>query len=93
MDGRGYHRGLPAGGLPTAARVLVVADVCDALSAARPYREALPRERVMQIMRADVGTGLCPECLGALETALEADPALGPAAQEGSIEAQSFAAQ
>ena len=90
MDGRGYHRGIPAGELPVAARVLVVADVCDALSAARPYREALPRERVLQIMRADVGTGLCPDCFPALEAALEADPTLGAAAGGA---AEIFAAQ
>ncbi|HEU0014276.1 MAG TPA: HD domain-containing phosphohydrolase [Longimicrobium sp.] len=84
MDGRGYHRGIPAGTLPPAARVLVVADVCDALSAERPYRAALPRERVLEIMRADAGPALCPECFGALEQALRADPALGaPPALQG----------
>ena len=67
MDGRGYHRGIPAGTLPVAARVLAVADVFEALSATRPYRAALPVERVMEIMRAEVGTGLCPLCFGALE--------------------------
>ncbi|HST62997.1 MAG TPA: HD domain-containing phosphohydrolase [Longimicrobium sp.] len=77
MDGRGYHRGLPAGGLPTAARILAVADVCDALSAERPYRGAMPRERVLQIMRADAGPGLCPECFVGLEQALEDRPDLG----------------
>ncbi|HEX6041272.1 HD-GYP domain-containing protein [Longimicrobium sp.] len=77
MDGRGYHRGLPAGELPVAARVLAVADVCDALSAERPYRGALPREQVLGIMRADAGPGLCPDCFHALETALERAPELG----------------
>ena len=93
MDGRGYHRGIPAGGLPLAARVLVVADVCDALSAARPYREALPRERVLQIMRADLGTAFCPECFGALETALAAEPELGAGAVGEPGGARIFAAQ
>lgn len=77
MDGRGYHRGIPAGGLPVAARILAVADVCDALSAKRPYRDALPRERVLEIMRADAGTGLCPECFSGLEQALRDRPDLG----------------
>jgi HD-GYP domain-containing protein (c-di-GMP phosphodiesterase class II) len=93
MDGRGYHRGIAAGVLPAAARVLVVADVCDALSAERPYRAALPRERVLQIMRADAGTGLCPECLEALEQALQAEPLLGSGAQAGSSDQGIFAAQ
>ena len=82
MDGRGYHRGIPAGGLPAAARILAVADVCDALSAERPYRAALPREHVLQIMRADAGTALCPECFGALEQALGERSDLGLAAPE-----------
>jgi HD-GYP domain-containing protein (c-di-GMP phosphodiesterase class II) len=77
MDGRGYHRGIPAGGLPVAARILAVADVCDALSAERPYRAALPRERVLEIMRADAGGGVCPDCFSALETALALRPDLG----------------
>jgi HD-GYP domain-containing protein (c-di-GMP phosphodiesterase class II) len=77
MDGRGYHRGIPAGGLPVAARILAVADVCDALSAERPYRAALPRERVLEIMRADAGAGVCPDCFAALQTALAERPSLG----------------
>jgi putative nucleotidyltransferase with HDIG domain len=77
MDGRGYHRGIAAGTLPTAARVLAVADVCDALSAERPYRAALPRERVLEIMRGDAGPALCPESFAALEQALMAHPGLG----------------
>jgi HD-GYP domain-containing protein (c-di-GMP phosphodiesterase class II) len=85
MDGRGYHRGLPAGTLPVAARVLAVADVCDALSAERPYRGALPRERVLEIMRADAGPGLCPDCFRALETAFEQRPELGMEPREAAI--------
>ena len=67
MDGHGYHRGVRAGDLPIAARVLAVADICEALSATRPYRVALPQERVFEIMRQQVGTGICPECFEALE--------------------------
>lgn len=85
MDGRGYHRGIPAGGLPVPARILAVADVCDALSAERPYRAALPRERVLQIMRADAGTAFCTDCFAALEQALAERPELGTQAGEGKI--------
>lgn len=78
MDGRGYHRGIPASTLSQAARVLAVADVCDALSAARPYRGALPREQVLQILGRDAGPALCPVSVDALRQALDADPGLGP---------------
>ncbi|HYW07235.1 MAG TPA: HD domain-containing phosphohydrolase, partial [Longimicrobium sp.] len=75
MDGSGYHRGVRAGTLPIAARVLAVADVCEALSAARPYRDALPREEVLRIMRELVSTALCPESFSALEAALSSESA------------------
>ena len=65
LDGKGYHLGVPSGDLPVEARVLMVADVFDALSADRPYRAALPRERVLEIMRGDVGSALCPTCFAA----------------------------
>ena len=93
MDGRGYHRGIPAGTLPAAARVLVVADICDALSAERPYRDALPRERVLQIMRGDAGTGVCPDCFGALEQALHRQPGLGLRAMERPEAGMNFTTQ
>lgn len=70
MDGRGYHRGIPAGTLPVGARILAVADVCEALSATRPYRDALPMDEVLHIMRNGVGSALCPESFAALEAAL-----------------------
>jgi HD-GYP domain-containing protein (c-di-GMP phosphodiesterase class II) len=73
LDGRGYHRGLTARDLTVGARVLVVADICEALSAERPYRGALPPEKVLEIMGRDAGTGICPECFAALETYLQID--------------------
>ncbi|HEX7243045.1 MAG TPA: HD domain-containing phosphohydrolase, partial [Longimicrobiaceae bacterium] len=77
MDGRGYHRGLPAGELPLAARLLAVADVYEAISAERPYSAALPREEVLAIMSRDVGAGTCPVCFDALRAWLpDAEPVL-----------------
>lgn len=80
MDGRGYHRGVAAGSLPLSARLLCVADVYDALSADRPYRTAMPPERVRSVMAAEAGTGLCPESLAALERAVDSGALLNPAA-------------
>jgi HD-GYP domain-containing protein (c-di-GMP phosphodiesterase class II) len=67
LDGRGYHRGIPAGKLPIESRLLVVADICEALSARRPYRDALPREKVHEILTRDAGTAVCPQCVEALK--------------------------
>lgn len=70
LDGRGYFRGLNADQLPVAARVIAVADVFEALSARRPYREALPTERVLALMREDSPRALDPACLEALSSQL-----------------------
>jgi putative nucleotidyltransferase with HDIG domain len=74
LDGRGYDRGIA--NLPMVARVLSVADICDALGASRPYREGMPPDRVLDIMRREVGTAIDAECFAALQTVL---PTLTPA--------------
>jgi putative nucleotidyltransferase with HDIG domain len=76
IDGKGYHRGLSGPSLSRHARILAAADIFDALSAARPYREALPLERVLSIVREGSGTQLCPECVDALCVTATAAPAL-----------------
>ncbi len=67
LNGTGYHRGLSAEQLPLEARILVVSDIFDALSAKRPYRDALPLEKVFEIMRKDAPHALDATCLDALE--------------------------
>src|SRR5262249_5631899 len=67
LDGRGYHRRLNSEELPWAARVLAVADICEAMSAKRPYRDELPWWKIQEIMSSDAGRGVDPECLQALE--------------------------
>ncbi|HEY7637783.1 MAG TPA: HD domain-containing phosphohydrolase [Gemmatimonadales bacterium] len=67
LDGSGYYLGLKASALPQLHRVLAIADVCEALSAERPYRKALDRDQVLAIMRGQVGTGLCALAFEALE--------------------------
>ena len=67
LDGRGYHRQLGDTQMPWVARVLAVADVCEALGAKRPYRDALPWERVREIMSKDLHSGFDPDCFAALE--------------------------
>jgi HD-GYP domain-containing protein (c-di-GMP phosphodiesterase class II) len=44
-----------------------VADIAEAMSAQRPYREALPWPKIQQIMAADAGAGVDADCLHALE--------------------------
>jgi HD-GYP domain-containing protein (c-di-GMP phosphodiesterase class II) len=49
------------------SRILQVADVAEALSARRPYRDALAIDEVIEIIRADAGTKLDAAAFAALE--------------------------
>ena len=60
LDGRGYHRGIPAGDLPLGARILAVADVFEAMTADRPYRGPMAPEEALAIARRDAGAALDP---------------------------------
>ena len=66
LDGRGYYHGYPAELIPLASQVIATADVYDALTAARPYRHALPEDVALELMAKDRGTGLRDDCLDAL---------------------------
>jgi len=66
LDGRGYHRGLEGGQIHWVTRVLTVADICEAMSAKRPYREAMSWDQIHGILSRDAGRGVDPDCLSAL---------------------------
>ena len=55
LDGTGYHRRLPGSSLRLESRILAVADVCEALSAKRPYRDAMPMEKSLQDHEERIG--------------------------------------
>lgn len=64
-DGAGYPDRLSGRAIPRLARVLAVADVYDALTSSRPYREGMPHRRVVEIIREGRGTGFDPEVVDA----------------------------
>ena len=66
LDGSGYHLGLTAAELPLLSRILTVADMFDALSSDRPYRERLTHDEVLTILRKDTPHALDAECVEAL---------------------------
>ncbi|MBO9532330.1 MAG: HD domain-containing protein [Solirubrobacteraceae bacterium] len=70
LDGSGYPNGLSGDQLALDDRILAIADVGEALSAERPYREALPVERVLSIMSEDRGTKLDESVYEAFERVL-----------------------
>lgn len=58
LDGSGYPRGLTAEDLSLPARILAVADIFEALTAAdRPYKDALPTSVVRRILDSMVEDG------------------------------------
>lgn len=54
-DGGGYPDGLQGEEIPFAARILCVADVYDALTTARSYRDSLSHTCAAEVMRASKG--------------------------------------
>jgi HD-GYP domain-containing protein (c-di-GMP phosphodiesterase class II) len=68
LDGRGYPRGIEGGQIGALTRIVSVADVCDALTADRPYRAAMAPDRMLSIMSSDVGKAFDPACFEALRT-------------------------
>ncbi len=70
LSGKGYPLGLGGEEISLEVRIVSVADVFDALSAKRPYRDAIPIAEAFRIMREDVGTAFDPDCLSALEVGM-----------------------
>jgi HD-GYP domain-containing protein (c-di-GMP phosphodiesterase class II) len=66
LDGDGYPNHVAAGELDLAVRILTVADVYDALTADRVYREAWPSERALALLDDEAGVAFDPECVVAL---------------------------
>lgn len=59
-DGSGYPRGLRGTDIPQEARLVAVADVCDALTHTRPYRQAWSVEKTVQHIAQAAGTHFDP---------------------------------
>ena len=58
LDGSGYPAQAPAPQIPVQARMMTVADIFDALTASdRPYKTAVPLERALDILHAEVKRG------------------------------------
>lgn len=64
-DGTGYPNGLRGNEIPESARLVAVADVFDALTMKRSYRDAWPLEQVLDNLRESSGTHLDPNMVEA----------------------------
>jgi HD-GYP domain-containing protein (c-di-GMP phosphodiesterase class II) len=70
-DGSGYPAGLAGKSIPIAGRITAIADVFDALTTSRPYKEAMPIERALEIIAEGVGTQFDPVVHAALIASLD----------------------
>lgn len=66
MDGSGYPDGLRGDAIPIEARIVTVADIFDALTSRRPYKERWSNERAFQHLQAMTPRKLDPDCVAAL---------------------------
>jgi putative two-component system response regulator len=60
-DGNGYPRGLAGAKIPLAGCITAIADVFDALTTKRPYKEPFPIEKAFAIIRDGRGKHFHPE--------------------------------
>lgn len=65
FDGAGYPDGLSGTNIPLDARIMAVADAYDAMTSNRAYREGMPHEKAVAILREGAGTQWDPEIVGA----------------------------
>jgi putative nucleotidyltransferase with HDIG domain len=58
IDGRGYPEGIGGEAIPAISRMISVADTYSAMTTDRPYRDGMPTEKAMSILRECRGTQL-----------------------------------
>jgi putative two-component system response regulator len=67
FDGAGYPLGLASGSIPLSARIMAVADVYDALTSKRVYKNAYSHEVANSIMLEESGTHFDPVVMDAFK--------------------------
>lgn len=70
-NGKGYPYGISGEEIPLCARIMAVADVFDALTSKRCYKNAMPLEKAYAIIREESGTHFDPAVVGAFFAAAE----------------------
>jgi HD-GYP domain-containing protein (c-di-GMP phosphodiesterase class II) len=66
MDASGYPLGLEGKDIPIEARIIAVADMFDALTSRRPYKQAWSNEEAFALLRTLAVTKLDADCIHAL---------------------------
>ncbi len=71
LDGTGYMSGLKGHNIPYMSKIIAVADVFEALTAKRHYREALSTEKAFEILEKYAGTKFDEKIVSALRAMIE----------------------
>ncbi len=71
VNGKGYPAGMKGEQIPLEARIVAVADVFDALTSARPYKDAWSNEAAIDELKRLAGEKLDRDCVDALIRNLE----------------------
>lgn len=74
LDGTGYPRGLRGDEICAETRIITCADIFDAITAARPYRGAVPVDETLQIMARSIGSAIDPDCFDVLKATVHRLP-------------------
>lgn len=66
INGKGYPTGLKGDDIPIEARIVAVADIFDALTSERPYKEAWDNSKAFDYLLGLAGEALDKDCVNAL---------------------------
>ncbi|MDO6476423.1 response regulator [Alteromonas sp. 1_MG-2023] len=70
-DGTGYPEALAGEDIPIEGRIVAVADVFDALTSRRPYKEAWPVDKALDFMHSQSGIHFDPALIALLDQCLD----------------------
>ncbi|HEU5089059.1 MAG TPA: HD domain-containing phosphohydrolase, partial [Roseiflexaceae bacterium] len=70
LDGTGYPHAISGDNISQIGRIVAVADVFDALTSARPYKEPWPAEQAIAYLQQRVGSEFDPQAVTALAQAV-----------------------
>lgn len=73
-DGSGYPDGLAGENIPLPARIFAIVDVWDALTSERPYRKAIPSDKVMAYISEQSGMHFDPNIVSIFLAILQNEP-------------------
>lgn len=68
FDGSGYPYGLKGQQIPISARIVAIADVFDALTSARPYKEAWSFDKAFEFLENETNKHFDPNLIAAMQS-------------------------